>query len=201
MLKWISISRGVTMTSAKVCNKCGASKQLSEYYKNATISDGYSKTCKACKKKYQSEWRKQNRENHRKYSREYYRTHSEERSEYYKEWSGLNAAKKREYDKTWRKSNPERMRQRRKIENGRRRARLQNAEGSYTVDEWIEIKEKYGNSCLACGETEDNVKITPDHVVPLAIGGSNSIENIQPLCWSCNARKQARYIDYRVNES
>ena len=75
---------------------------------------------------------------------------------------------------------------------------LENADGDYTVDEWLDLKEHYDNTCLACGESEPDVKITPDHVIPLAMGGSNSIDNIQPLCWGCNARKQARIKDYRA---
>jgi 5-methylcytosine-specific restriction endonuclease McrA len=33
--------------------------------------------------------------------------------------------------------------------------------------------------------------------VPVALGGSSFIANIQPLCRSCNSSKQDRIIDYR----
>jgi hypothetical protein len=36
--------------------------------------------------------------------------------------------------------------------------------------------------------------------MPLLLGGSNDIGNLQPLCRSCNAWKGARYIDFRLPE-
>ena len=40
--------------------------------------------------------------------------------------------------------------------------------------------------CVKCGSRE-NLEI--DHVVPLARGGSNRLENLQLLCRDCNRRK------------
>jgi 5-methylcytosine-specific restriction endonuclease McrA len=48
--------------------------------------------------------------------------------------------------------------------------------------------------CLACGTTED---LSVDHVIPLSLGGSKRIENIQPLCRTCNSEKGATVRDYR----
>jgi len=30
-----------------------------------------------------------------------------------------------------------------------------------------------------------------DHVIPIALGGSNNVENLQILCWSCHITKTA----------
>jgi len=35
--------------------------------------------------------------------------------------------------------------------------------------------------------------------VPLTRGGSDSFDNIQPLCGSCNRKKFVNIIDYRLN--
>lgn len=76
----------------------------------------------------------------------------------------------------------------------RRRAR-EKAGGSFTPAEWLALLEKYNYTCLCCGDNTS--KLTPDHIKPLALGGSNTIDNIQPLCIDCNTRKGATEVDYR----
>ena len=78
----------------------------------------------------------------------------------------------------------------------RRRARLKGAEGSYTHAEWEELLRQY-DRCPRClrpwGEIPPpagrETVITVDHHIPISKGGSNSIENIRPLCYSCNSAK------------
>lgn len=74
------------------------------------------------------------------------------------------------------------------------RARKAANGGSYTAQEWNELCAFYDHACLCCGECKP---LTPDHVVPISRGGSNAIENIQPLCLDCNRRKSTKTIDYR----
>jgi hypothetical protein len=92
--------------------------------------------------------------------------------------------------KQWEKSNPEKMR----INSLRRRARKQNAEGDFTTQEWIDLCNQYHNICLCCKEEKP---LEADHIVPLSKGGTNNIDNIQPLCKSCNSSKHTKTIDYR----
>lgn len=82
----------------------------------------------------------------------------------------------------------------RRAKEHRRRARKLAAQGSFTFAEWRALREQYGNKCLACGSSD---RLTIDHIVPLAQGGSNFIDNIQPLCLPCNSRKSTKIIDYR----
>jgi HNH endonuclease len=80
-----------------------------------------------------------------------------------------------------------------------RRIRELHAQGSHTPLEWAEVCAKYGNKCLSCGATDK--PLTRDHVVPLALGGSDAIDNIQPLCSRCNAAKGAVGLDYRPDRN
>lgn len=92
--------------------------------------------------------------------------------------------KHREISRRWEKNNPEKV----SAAKYRRRCTL----GSFTA---IELKAKFeemGNKCAHCGTTEK--KLTVDHIVPLNKNGTNFIDNIQPLCGSCNSSKGARFI-------
>lgn len=55
-----------------------------------------------------------------------------------------------------------------------------------TLSEWRKILTSYQNSCAYCGSTD---KIVMEHVVPLAIDGRHSKENVVPACTRCNQRK------------
>lgn len=77
-----------------------------------------------------------------------------------------------------------------------RRARLMSAEGSHSFQEWETLKVQYNYTCPACFKREPDIKLTEDHIIPLIKGGSNNIENIQPLCRSCNSRKHTASTRY-----
>jgi len=78
--------------------------------------------------------------------------------------------------------------------NAKRRALKRGAIGSYTLGEWELLKKQYGYKCPACGKGEPEIKLCLDHIIPLSKGGSNYIENIQPLCKPCNSHKYNKLI-------
>ena len=63
--------------------------------------------------------------------------------------------------------------------------------------EWLLVKRLAGHRCVSCGKPEAVAKLTLDHVLPVSKGGSDRVENVQPLCEECNLRKADRAIDYR----
>jgi len=87
-----------------------------------------------------------------------------------------------ESHRKWVKKNPLRMAHLK----ARRYARQKNAEGSHSFEEWQKLCSKHNWLCAQCKKRK---KLTKDHIKPLSAGGSDYIENIQPLCRNCNSRK------------
>lgn len=94
--------------------------------------------------------------------------------------------------RTWQLANPEK----RRINEHTRRTRLTKAGGSYTQEEWQSLCKKHKDCCLSCGEHKP---LTADHIIPVSKGGSSNIDNIQPLCMTCNSIKGSTTKDFRNN--
>lgn len=61
------------------------------------------------------------------------------------------------------------------------------ARGTHTEEEWLALVESFAGACARCGDRP----VTKDHIVAISRGGSDSIDNLQPLCRSCNSLKGA----------
>ena len=82
--------------------------------------------------------------------------------------------------------------------NRRRQNRKKNIIGSHTFDEWEMLKKQYNYTCLCCNKKEPEIKLTEDHIIPVSKNGNDYIENIQPLCGSCNSKKHTKIVNYKL---
>jgi 5-methylcytosine-specific restriction endonuclease McrA len=158
---------------------------------------------------YNRKWRAEHPEENRDYFRKYNAEHPEKRRAIGRKYYTSHREKILADDRRYYIDNPETLKERHKKyrethpeqdqkDNSIRRARKAGTDGHYTAKEWLDLCKKTGNRCVRCGSTG---KLTADHVIPLVKGGSNHIENIQPLCGHCNCRKGTRDWRYiAVNE-
>jgi 5-methylcytosine-specific restriction endonuclease McrA len=83
----------------------------------------------------------------------------------------------------------------------RRELRKKMGGESHSFKEWLDLKTEYQYSCAHCGSSEPEIKLTRDHIVPLSKGGTDGIDNIQPLCLACNMSKGTKIFAYAGNQS
>lgn len=205
---------GIDWTKDGKCRKCKSERD--RLYRNSNPEK-----VRARKKKYRDEnpekvrvgyrrWIENNRDRVREVSRVWANNNRDRLKDNHARWMAKpeNKIKTSEYRKQKRidRKDAERLYARRWREQNRdrsiaachrHRAKKKGGGGSYTQKEWMALVAATGNKCLCCGRSD--VKLTADHIIPVSLGGSSYIDNIQPLCQGCNSRKGARTIDYREN--
>lgn len=88
-----------------------------------------------------------------------------------------------------------------KVSSKTRSERLADARqiAQHTPSEWLAMLAIF-DGCVKCGELQSDLiggKCVKDHIVPLYQGGSDGLENIQPMCRNCNSAKGGDTTDYR----
>ena len=216
-MKSVPRSTSLCLFDGKICRACGEWKPFSEFREKKCYADKLHVLCRPCDRTDARDYARRNAQKQSEYQRNRRaanpeRVHAIEAAsrQRRKPWA---SSKKRSYQKQYHESyrvmNHDRIRQNQNRWNhlnwdrymanqlaGKhaRRARLQQNGGSYTFKEWRELCDKYGNACLCCGKKS---LLTVDHVKPIILGGSNFIDNLQPLCITCNLKKGKKEIDYR----
>jgi len=167
-------------------------------------------------------YREAHREERRMYNRLYAATHKDEKRERERQYRIAHPEKMRGYRRKWIAAHPEYFREASRrfyaahraevcartlrwqtanpdkvcaIKHKRRALKSGNG-GSFTEAEWKTLCAQYNNQCIGPGP--HGGKLTRDHIIPVGEpGGTSNIDNIQPLCQSCNSRKGNRTIDFR----
>lgn len=179
----IRIGNPPVTSNFKICSNCKQSKEFPDnFYRDKKCRDGHKPYCKR--------WRAANRERTnekprirtdqmRKREREYRRKYLAKRRANDPKYRAWKAQKDREYRQTPKgKARMLRNKARRKQKGGRHKI---------TGSQWKRIMHKSGSRCVYCGTKE---KLTADHFIPLAKGGSTEEHNIVIACLSCNSSKQ-----------
>lgn len=75
------------------------------------------------------------------------------------------------------------------------------SKGKHTEALWLSLVAAFKCRCVMCGSHMELHEIQKDHIVPIYQGGSDGIENLQPLCGPCNAAKgpdTTNWAEYRM---
>lgn len=187
----------VRYKNSSVCVECKKNNAM-KYYENNMDS------IKVVRGKYYDENRDEikaadrkrhvlNKERDNEYQREYRNTHVSELKKYRDD----NADRRNAITAKWQSENVEHREAYRKeydasehgrtinhVKRNRRRGLLHDA-GEHTTTELKERLSLFHEECAYCGSGWEHV----DHIVPLYLGGDNTMTNLVPACMKCNASK------------
>ncbi len=131
------------------------------------------KRCVPCARRFASRYGVANKERRRVYSKKWYAENHEYARNKNKEWERDNLNQRLAY-------------------NHKRRAKKNGAPGSHSAKDIRQLRESCNDACVYC--------FTPlfgkghlDHVIPLALGGSDDVGNVQWVCATCNRKKSAKH--------
>lgn len=211
----------------KTCGKCGTEKESTEFSSDKGKKDGLCSHCKSCmsaktrawsaankerKKAANAAWEAENRDRLKPVRREYnaaryaadpqrfnarnaaYRIKNAEKVRLrHRDYREANRDRAKETAKKWLEENPHAGRI--KAHNYRSRKRANGGQLSPDLAA-ILFKRQRGKCACGCGMplgTDYHL----DHIMPLALGGSNTDDNIQILRGICNRQKCAKHpVDF-----
>lgn len=183
----------------KQCSKCGEWKTPIVFSKNKKCKDGLSTWCKECVKKYNKQYKKDNKQKIKINKKLYNIKHKNEIIKYRRQYRNRNKDKIKEYNKQYREKYPE-VARKSKL---KRRSLKANLPFNFTVvDECIALT-YFNNCCAICGRSfkdlPNSLHVSFDHWIPLSdkrLDNPGTVpENMIPLCCGvggCNSLKHAR---------
>lgn len=159
--------------------------------RNAANKKAWRETNKERKDAIDKAWYEANKERKAAYMKARYEANKERLTAATRAWRKANKERHAAYMKAWNKANSDA----RNVINRNRRARERSAEGTHTKAELQALRAKQGNMCAGCLRCLKHIKSHVDHIMPLALGGTNDIDNLQYLCARCNLSKGKKHPD------
>lgn len=160
----------------KTCRECGEEKELNEFHRNRSMSDGHLNECKACanakarrayrdgpgsdpalaRKNAESrrEWYAANHERLNERARARYWADPERHRAWMRQDRAKNPARTAEYKKAWSNANRDKIREssRRRYADGRQRfiVKVLRYQHGMTLEQWAALWESQGGRCYLC---------------------------------------------------
>lgn len=208
--------------SSKCCSRCEQLLNASAFNKDKSTRDGLQHKCRACQKEMRRDWYLRNRDREIAKTAQWVKENPDRAREkdrrraiarpgrttlQSKKWRHDNPQRAAEFSRKWKSANPEAVR-----EMGRRayarnpdkflakshRRRVKDPETGAIFTE-KDIKRIYAAQKGLCGGCRVKLggSFERDHIVPLALEGTNDPKNIQLLCVLCNKRKSDKHpVDF-----
>lgn len=201
----------------KVCTKCGEAKLATEFGKHAQTRDGLRPECKVCSNRANAAWRIANPVRRKQITAKW----RAKNPGHCAEWQKANPNKVRASNAAWQKANPGKVREKnakwrtenldkvkaaaaiwqaangdaRRIHKLNRRARANGGKLSTGITQRLFDLQRGKCACGCKQPLGDNFH--RDHIMPLALGGTNTDDNIQLLRAACNLQKHKKHpIDF-----
>lgn len=173
----------------KLCSKCGKQKPKIEFGKDSQKRDGLLSSCKSCRNSAAMKYREKNIENERARVATWYQENKERAKSINAKYRSENKDKEKARKAKWNLLNPDAHR----IYKQNRRT-LKNQSGGKLSKGLSGRLFKLQRGKCACGCNQPlNDDFHLDHIMPLALGGTNTDDNIQLLRAICNLQKHAKH--------
>jgi 5-methylcytosine-specific restriction endonuclease McrA len=185
------------MVESKCCRTCLQVKPISKFHKRLDSQSLHCKDCANAKRRLNyvdnrelelvraATYRANNPELMRQRRLAWKRANSQKNVASVVAYQRRNPEKRAKATKKYREANKDKY----NVWSQQRQAKLKNCK-TYQVSN-KEINRLYSSACVSCGKNKDQ---TIDHIIPIDLGGSHGIGNLQTLCLSCNSSKRNRVM-------
>lgn len=208
--------------NTKRCSRCAAHLPVSSFNGDKSAADGRQSKCRDCQKKLRRDWYERNREHEiakaaqwalenpekiRDMERRLALAQPGRTTASARKWRQENPERAAEFSRRWKKANPEAVRAMGRMayarnpdkflaKSHRRREKDPDTGSLFTEKDVRRIFASQKGLCACCGR-KLATNFERDHIIPLALNGTNDPKNIQLLCRRCNRKKSDKHpVDF-----